>query len=931
MGKAIPSDPEAPSRKEVRRLVQRHLKVAEQRIGYIHEALTYEQSEFLRMLPLLLHINHPSLPGFNGSDTPAGIAGYEPDRHTLLSARRHARSLKQERRPQRYPPILGLYLIGSSGTLGQDRQSDFDVWVCHDPKLKSSQREVLEEKSLALEEHAARLGMQLHFFILHAQGFREGRNNALSDESSGNTQHHLLLEEFYRTGLLLAGRPPLWWIVPPEHLHHYRDYCDTLIRQRFVRATDWLDFGGLEDVSLGEFFSAAHWQLFKGIQLPYKSLLKLLLFEAFASEFPKIHWFAEEAQARFHDTQELSAIDVDPYLLMLRRIESHLAHQQQDQRLQLARRALYLKSGVRLSTMQDNWKTRVFRQLCDEWGWDQGELINLDHRRDWKLSQVIEERNKLVGELSRGYRLLTTLAREHQVVQEIDMRELSLLGRKLFAALERRPGKIDLVNPGISDNLHQDEVWLRRDPETRVWQCYLSDPSEETPVVKSAVSIVEMLLWLSANGVIDNSTRVDMPPNDYGVPEQEHLRILRVLHQHFPAGRRYSAPLGEFAQPAHGGKALVVINALQPIQSHPDGLLTVSQRADPLSFGTRRSNLIASIDYVHDNSWGELHVSHRAGSSGLLEMLCQHLNLFFQHGQTGSLACYCDTPGHAAAISIRISQLADRVLAHFQRHGSSSRYVLQIGEEFHVIDHQRSQFVHHPIGDRCDLVDYLGEANDCFHSTEIDAAGLLGAALPVVMQRNRPGRTQVCYQVEEKGIQSFLLDTDGALIEQWHPNTRETHFLAHQQRFFETLQDWQYPPDDSNGPLTVEFLHLQQSKGEWWVQTMDAPAQTRQLHTDLILSTGPEGPWVDGFSLLSGGREFNSVELGERIYEEAAGYLVGLRQNKSSPYALYLTGVACTGIPGESSFSLVDLMRFKAKVEARLNQAAKSSPSYNRS
>ena len=74
---------------------------------------------------------------------------------------------------------------------------------------KEPKCEALQEKALLLEEHAAQLGMQLHFFILNADAFREGRNIAISDESSGNTQHHLLLEEFYRTGLLLAGRPPL--------------------------------------------------------------------------------------------------------------------------------------------------------------------------------------------------------------------------------------------------------------------------------------------------------------------------------------------------------------------------------------------------------------------------------------------------------------------------------------------------------------------------------------------------------------------------------------------------------------------------------------------------------------------------------------------------------------------------------------------------
>ena len=921
MARATASPFEAPSRREIRRLLERRARVAEERLGHIHESLTFEQSELFSLLPLLLHINHPSLPGFNGSDTPAGIAGYEPDRNALLSARRHARSLRHQRRPQRVPPILGLYLMGSSGTLGQDRQSDFDVWICHHPDLEPAQIEALQGKARLIEERAAALSMQLHFFVLHAEGFREGQNIALSDESSGSTQHHLLLEEFYRTGLLLAGRPPLWWIVPPEHLPRYRSYCDTLLRQRFVKTNDWLDFGGLEEVRLGEFFSAAHWQLFKGIQLPYKSLLKLLLFEAFASEFPRIHWFAEQAQAIYHGEDELSAADVDPYLLMMRRIESHLKKLGQPERLRLARRAMYLKSGVRLSSSQENWKTVMVRRLCEEWGWDSGELINLDRHREWKLGEVMEERNLLMAELSRSYRLLTALAREHGPVDQLDMHELSLLGRKLFAALDRRPGKIDFVNPGLSDNLHEDEIWLRRHPDTGAWQCHLSPPEHDSAPAKAATSVTELLLWLSANGVIDQRTRFNFPPGDDASPDQEHLRILRALQQHFPPAQSLDASITAYARPAHGRQALLIANALQPIRSHPDGLLTVSQRADPLSFGSLRSNLVASIDYIHSNSWGELHVNHQAGSSGLLDVLCQHLNLFFAQAPDMRLDCYCDTPGHGAAISARLGQLSHRIQAHFQHHGLASRYVLQIGEEFHVLTHKREHFTHHPLGDRRDLLEFLGESDGDFHATEIDAADLEGDLLPLVMRLNRPGRIQVCFTIEQQGIHSLVLDTTGSLIEQWHPHAGEGHFLAHLQRFFDTLRDWHQPLRENDASPSVEYLRLYRHRDRWEVQTVQPAVTNRPEYTELILSTGPAGPWSDGFSLLSGEREFNSVELGERIYAEAAAHVLEQRRNRA-PYPLYLTGVLSTGSRGEPDLSLADLLRFKARIEQRLNARA---------
>jgi len=912
----------APSRKEIRRILARHERVAKERLGYIHETLSWEQSEFLTLLPLLLHVNHPSLPGFHSDEVPAGIAGYEPDRNALLSVRQYVHSLKQERRAQRFWPILGLYLIGSSGTLGQDRNSDFDIWVCHHPQLSPDQLAALGEKTHALETAAARRGLEVHFFILHADGFREQQHNALSDESSGNTQHHLLLEEFYRTGLLLAGRPPLWWIVPPEQQHDYRNYCGELVSKRFIQECDWLDFGGLNEISTSEFFSAAHWQLFKGIHVPYKSLLKLLLFESFANDFPRVRWVAEEANVLYQGEEELTAVDVDPYLLMMQRIEQHLQKKGNLPRLNLARRAFYIKSGVRLGRTRENWKTPVFQRLCQEWGWDEGELINLDQVNEWKLGRVIEERDRLVGELTHSYRLLTAFAREQDELHQIDMRELSLLGRKLYSALERRPGKVDAVNPGISANIRQDEVWLRRHPDTRVWQCFLSPPDEDSESVKTTASIVELLTWLSANGAIDNGTRFDLASEELAGQAQEHLHILKALRQYFPPGRGKSASLEAFSQSARGRKALAVINAMQPVAQLANGLLRVSERGDPFSFGIQRHNLVMQLDYVHANNWGELHVAHYAGECSMLDMLCHHLELFMPLEKAVSLACYCDTLGHGTAIARRVNQLANQVLRYFRKQGHSARFIVQLGETFHVIRHLRGEYAHQPLGNRDDLLDFLGEIDDAFHPTDIDATGMEASPLPTVVRLNQPGKTQVCYYIDSRGIHTYMLDARGGITEQFLPNAGEAHLLIQLQRFFDTVVEWQGPLGDSEEELHPQYIRLQRAKQDWKAVRVRPPQENSRHYTELILSTGPKGPWRDGFSLISGSREFNSVALGNRIYAEVATYLSTLRRgNKHYPF--YLTGVLTGGLSADTTLSIAELIRIKARMEQRINQAAR--------
>jgi adenylate cyclase class 1 len=50
---------------------------------------------------------------------------------------------------------------------------------------------------------------EVHFFLIDSEEFIQGASSPLSSESSGQTQHYLLLEEFYRTALFIAGRTPL--------------------------------------------------------------------------------------------------------------------------------------------------------------------------------------------------------------------------------------------------------------------------------------------------------------------------------------------------------------------------------------------------------------------------------------------------------------------------------------------------------------------------------------------------------------------------------------------------------------------------------------------------------------------------------------------------------------------------------------------------
>ena len=49
-------------------------------------------------------------------------------------------------------------------------------------------------------------------------------------------------------------------------------------------------------------------------------------------------------------------------------------------------------------------------------------------------------------------------ARDQKLESAIGARDLHLLGRKLYAAFQRKAGKLELVNPGISPDISEDSL-----------------------------------------------------------------------------------------------------------------------------------------------------------------------------------------------------------------------------------------------------------------------------------------------------------------------------------------------------------------------------------------------------------------------------------------------------------------------------------------
>ncbi|WP_095148685.1 class I adenylate cyclase [Pseudomonas sp. Irchel s3a18] len=929
-------------RKVLSQLRARFLKLNAGRLARAMEGLTPRQQTVLTLLPLFFHVNHPLLPGYVSGSTPAGLSNYEPDAPVLAEAQRLTRSFSYKARHGNPPrPIHGLFLMGSLGTLAQADQSDMDLWVCHAPDLSESELAELGKKCQLLEAWAASQGAEAHFFLIDPQRFVRGeRDKPLSSEDCGTTQHYLLLDEFYRTAIWLAGRTPIWWLVPVYEEAGYDLYTHTLLSKRFIRADEVLDLGHLAHIPPGEFIGAGLWQLFKGIESPYKSVLKLLLTEVYASEHPHVECLSLRfKQAVFANRLDLD--ELDPYIVVYRRIEEYLASRGEPERLELVRRALYLKVNRKLTgnngQRNSSWQRLLLEKLAHEWGWDHRQLAMLDSRSQWKVRQVAAERRALVNELNYSYRFLTQFARTEQSVSLINKRDLNVLGRRLYAAFERKADKIEFINPGIAPDLAEDTLTLvqsanKKEPGQTHWGLYNGNLSnlewEHFAPIKRCRELLELLTWCHRNGVIDSSTRLALHPGSSDLSEFELFNLLGSVQQ------TITLPLTDVSEEqllraSVPSEVLILVNVgIDPLKHHRDlNILMTTERTDSLSYAGVRENLVLTLDQVTLNSWNEVLVNRYDGAHALLDCLRDYLNALPNGPRQPQLRVHCFCHNRAQFIARRVEDILDTaqnlLLSHLNH-----RYLIQVQQHYHVLELVPGQVRHVALNNLSTLLDYLGKERTDYSPLHLDPMALEDQDLALILPMGQPGCIQVFYRTLDTDAELYVLDEFNALWQQRQPYHDEQSLLVPLQRFLQSIlyrREALLPMDTAQpmAPLEVVYCQLLPSGSGRARRVEPRPAPRTPVDKafyDVQAIIGKAAPGKVQVTLYCNQREFSELEHGDQLYAVVAQEIVGQRR-ETQRYRCYITDLDLLGVLGDDQGSSNLYLRYKADLERALNKA----------
>lgn len=943
---------------------RKQLAKIKQDFGVLNEAryqrtlavLSERQQQFLALLPLLFHVNHPMLPGYVGHQTPAGIHGYEPTKDDIRIAKAVARSFNYQRDlVDKSEAIEALFIMGSLGTIAHADNSDIDVWVCHENNIASAELAELQEKCNSLTRWAADIvHIEAHFFLMDACKFKLGQQTLLTGEGSGSAQHFLLLDEFYRTAVWLAGKLPLWWFVPAEQEKNYKPYTANLLSKRFLRADDYIDFGGVPEIPTNEFIGAGIWQLYKGIDSPYKSILKLLLLEAYANENfsePLSLTVKRKIYSALRGNEDINVDEFDAYVLVYQRLQAYLQAQNQQTRLELVRRCFYFKAGRNLSRTSRNsiksWQRMLLEHFVKAWDWDLHQLTMLDNRAYWKSPHVLAERNLLANELSQGYRLLVDMNKNSLGEAAISSNELLILGRKLHAAFERKAGKIDWINPNISQDLSEPALYFvqSQDDGLLLWQVYRGSQqdfalrNQASEPIKRSRNFIELLCWCYCNGIFSAGTKIDIVSKEFSLQGSQRQQLIQCIQQWLPL------PIAKishdsFIQNAQQTNILLLLNVGVEPQAElmRKGMQMLSSHRDALGYSGMKENLVISADIIQRNTWGEL-VCRHFEDDALVNCLLHYLRTIPPGKQTAlpELTIRCFSLGQGSTIEQRVLELWRAIITCFYSgtRKRNTRFIFEMADEYlllHFVQQQAQilRFKHYE-----KLVERLAVPQIEFSPLVVDSFALRDKPLRLFAEAVKTSAVYLFYQIDNQRAYVTIVDYNGAYFTKQFLFFNVPTLLRPLCRFIRSAIERQVldnQPFHDTAPIVdaLQSIKIFELSGEtkqknMYLDSRNVGQDLSQLHfINICAIAEPNADNQLSFTIFCDGKEFSALEYGETLFAEVAGYIISCRQFGET-YPCYITDLDLSHcrdvIAPQTGVQLIHYLLIKNDIELKLNEA----------
>ncbi|HKK98798.1 MAG TPA: class I adenylate cyclase [Desulfotignum sp.] len=521
------------------------------------------QADFFQLVPLLLHKNI-DLPGFPPihPKTPCGIAAYIPSGTTLQVLEKFTGIHKHRAEYVSSPCIEGVFSMGSVGSLAQTHASDIDYWVCvHEEAMNAHEHALFQQKLKMLEKLAVeKCKIQTTFFVVDIQKAKNNDFGGFTQESSGTAQSRLLKEEFYRTMIHVAGKLPLWAVLPtPISLNYYHMILNQI--SRLPGSHRYIDLGDIHAIPVNEYFGASIWQMFKWLKSPFKSVIKMALLEKYIYSYGHEPLLCNQYKNVWMNAgNHLKLAQNDSYIILLNNLLGYYRSAGDRKSMHLILTCFFLKLEIAKGADLDHTVFGMRRHLVTDsiikWGWSMSRLFEIGHFKEWDYQRIHRLSASIERYMLIKYNQVKKTFESHSSGLMISDEDRRILERKVDIVFLEKPCKIKkilLISRGerLFSRLH-----IRYLPghDTRVrWELFHKSVKLHQSIDESLVqtqTIEEIGAWLINNNLFTAHTVVNLVPNPTPVTHDDIQKLFNAMCVFFAPQQRQALNVSELKKKA---------------------------------------------------------------------------------------------------------------------------------------------------------------------------------------------------------------------------------------------------------------------------------------------------------------------------------------------------------------------------------------------
>lgn len=865
----------------------------------LSEILGDELSQFINLIPFFLQINHKLLPGYISADTPAGVYSYIPDNKTINDALLLNNKFRYQKEAAiKNPVIEALYL--------QRNLIDKSIcfWVFYRSGLNKSQVEELHEKIQNISKWFRSRGYKLDFNCINTGEFKKYVENEKALNKS------LYLDMFYSESVFIAGKYPLWWLVPPEKEKEYQAFVEHIKQARFVDNDEFIDLGNVSELIHADLLKAA----VNKVQLVKQSaeicLVELLLLDRKNTVWPEPEGLSIRIKKSLY-----RAIELDPLSVLVDMLREGMDSYPEKSHV--------LKPVILFSSLK-NVSGKLNYEIIDAYIGESYYQQNADPGID-KIISYINLFKSLANEVRMIFSNIVTSYNEKNKINDIDQ-ALDNIAKNMMVFLSENSDSVPLYNNENKSDIILDRVLLRHhinSEKDERWDLVLETNEGQEKIIEGFSSLLGLLSWCWLNRLVNHSTQVSIDCPRQQIKQTEARYVLEILMQQLNPQLLSQIPPEAFENPVRPLQTLLFINL-----TSKNKLFQVSSKDDPLSFGQNALNLITHCEQLIINSWGDVYTTMYVGDSGILQCICDWMNHTPPDGlsRPQNVLVFGHGTGDSTYMAYRIEQVYKEMLTFFyDAKQESGRFVLRLSGEFYQITVENSLLKSCKIGGVKLFMAYLEAPSDVFHATALEKFAYAEFPLQEIYQSNKENVFQVYFQLINRNCFSWVLDEKGSL---WQDVSgifeRESYVTQWLYTFRNLLKRFSAikQQDQSLPVLEINQVSINQLGGiEFYPVGSEGLKASRNFH-DVQINIETLGN-VDQLSLVCDGRSFDYKEFKQNVLIECVQYLSS-RMVTEGRQPVYVTDIdaplSLYSVSGRDHMQMSSMLKLKRSFERKINK-----------